>query len=159
MSELRERTTRTARPVPDEVLFDEPRTRRSPSILRMLGAIAVLVVGAVHLEQYYGVHFNVVPIIGPLFVLNFAGAMVIGLGLLVPSARLRLVHVLLALGGIALAATSFVFLFVSEHRPLFGFQDYGYRPAIIVALVAEAAAVLLLGAYLALRASASRTVS
>jgi hypothetical protein len=69
------------------------------------------------------------------------------------------VHVLLALGGIALAATSFVFLFVSEHRPLFGFKDYGYRPAIIVALVAEAAAVLLLGAYLALRASASRTVS
>jgi hypothetical protein len=33
-------------------------------------------------------------------------------------------------------------------RPLFGFQDYGYRPAIVIALVAEAAAVVLLGAYL-----------
>jgi hypothetical protein len=151
MSVLRERTDRSTRPVPDEVLFDEPRAGRGQAVLRMLGAVAVLVIGAVHLEQYFGVHFNVVPVIGPLFVLNFAGAMVIGLGLLVPSVRMHLVHVLLALAGIGLAATSFVFLFVSEHRPLFGFQEYGYRPAIIVALVAEAAAVLLLGAYLSFR--------
>lgn len=157
MSVLRERTVRSERPVPDEVLFDEPRAGGGPAILRMLGAIAVLVVGAVHLEQYFGVHFNVVPVIGPLFVLNFAGAMVIGLGLLVPSARMRLVHALLALGGIGLAATSFVFLFVSEQRPLFGFQDYGYRPAIIIALVAEAVAVVMLGAYLAMRARISRS--
>lgn len=154
MTTLRERTTR---PMPDEVVFDEPRTRRGTSALRMLGAVAVLVVGAVHLEQYYGVHFNVVPIIGPLFVLNFAGATLIGLGLLVPAARMRTLHVLLALGGVGLAATSFVFLFVSESRPLFGFQDHGYRPAIIIALAAEATAVVLLGAYLGFRASASRS--
>jgi hypothetical protein len=73
-------------------------------------------------------------------------------GLLVPSVRLRLVHLLLALGGIGLAATSFVFLFISEHQPLFGFQDYGYRAGIVVALVAEAMAVVTLGAYVALRA-------
>ena len=155
MSELRERTVRSARPIPDEVVFDEPPAGRGASALRVLGAIAVLVVGAVHLEQYYGVHFNVVPIIGPLFALNFAGATVIGLGLLVPAARMRLLHTLLALGGIGLAATSFVFLFVSEHQPLFGFEDYGYRPAIIVALVAEAAAVVFLGAYLGSRARRS----
>ena len=159
MSELRERMARSTRSIPDEVVFDEPRTGRGASALRVLGAIAVLVVGAVHLEQYYGVHFNVVPIIGPLFVLNFAGATLIGLGLLIPAARMRMLHVLLALGGIGLAATSFVFLFVSEHRPLFGFQDYGYRPAIIIALVAEAVAVLFLGAYLGVRASASRSAS
>jgi hypothetical protein len=156
MNMLRERTVPSTRPVPDEAMFDEPRARRSPAALRMLGAVAVLVVGAVHLEQYYGVHFSVVPVIGPLFVLNFAGAIVIGLGLLVPSARMRLVHVLLALGGIGLAATSFVFLVVSERRPLFGFQDYGYRPAIIIALIAEGLAVLLLGAYLGVRARGSR---
>jgi hypothetical protein len=63
-----------------------------------------------------------------------------------------MVHVLLALGGIGLAATSFVFLLVSEHQPLFGFQDYGYRTAILIALVAEAVAVVTLGAYLATRA-------
>ena len=69
----------------------------------------------------------------------------IGLGLLLPFARLHMVPVLLALGGAGLAATSFVFLFLSKHRTLFGFQDYGYRPAILVALVAEVAAVLSLG--------------
>jgi hypothetical protein len=157
MSELRERTARSARPIADEVVFDKPRTGGSQTAIRVLGAIAVLVVGAVHLEQYFGVHYNVVPIIGPLFVLNFAGAVVVGLGLLVPAVRMRVLHVLLALGGIGLAATSFVFLFVSESRPLFGFEEYGYRPAIIIALVAEAAAVVLLGAYLGFRASASRS--
>jgi hypothetical protein len=156
MSVLRERTTRSTRPIPDDVVLDEPRAGRGSAVLRMVGAIAVLVVGAVHLEQYFGVHFDVVPIIGPLFVLNFAGATVIGLGLLVPSARMHLVHVLFALGGIGLAATSFVFLFVSEHRPLFGFQDYGYRPAIIVALVAEAAAVVCLGAFLGTETALAR---
>lgn len=157
MSMLRDRTAQSTRPVPDEVVFDEPRTSRGAIAFRVLGAIAVLVVGAVHLEQYFGVHYNVVPIIGPLFVLNFAGATLIGLGLLAPAARMRVLHVLLSLGGIGLAATSFVFLFVSERRPLFGFEEYGYRPAIIVALAAEAAAVVLLGAYLPFRASASRS--
>lgn len=154
MAQLRERTVRTDRPLPDEVVLTEPdrRPARAAGALRTLGALAVLTVGAVHLEQYFAVHFEVVPVIGPLFALNFAGATLIGLGLLIPSARLRLVHVLLALGGIGLAATSFVFLFVSEHRRLFGFQDYGYRPAIVIALAAEGAAALLLGGYLALRA-------
>jgi len=59
--------------------------------------------------------------------------------------------VLLALGGIGLAATSFVFLFVSESTTLFGFHEYGYRPAIVIALALEAAAVVLLGLYLAVR--------
>jgi hypothetical protein len=121
----------------------------APAILRSLGAVAVLVVGADHLEQYFAEHFNVVPVIGPLFALNFAGATLIGLGLLIPGARMRLLHALLALGGIGLSATAFVLLFVSEHQPLFGFQDYGYRTEIVVALAAEAAAVVLLAAYLA----------
>jgi len=154
MTRLREGTRHTTRPVPDEAVLSGPQASRSwaPATLRTLGAIAVLVVGAVHLQQYFAVHFNVVPVIGPLFALNFAGATVIGLGLLVPAARLRVLHVLLALGGIGLAATSFVFLFLSEHQPLFGFQDYGYRTAIVVALAAEAVAVVALSAYLAARA-------
>jgi hypothetical protein len=151
MSQVRERTAQSVRPIPDEADLSEQRAGRrtmGSTVLRVLGALAVLVVGAVHLDQYFAVHFGVVPIIGPLFALNFAGATVIGLGLLVPHARMRLLHVLLALGGIGLAATAFVSLFVSEHQPLFGFQDYGYRPAIVVALAAEAAAVVLLGSFL-----------
>ena len=152
MSQLHERTTGTARPIADKAILSEPRRGSTKATaLRVLGALAILVVGAVHLEQYFAVHFNVVPIIGPLFVLNFAGATMIGLGLLIPHVRLRLMHILLALGGIGLAAASFVFLFISEHHTLFGFHDYGYRAAIVIALAAEAAAVLLLTGYLVVR--------
>jgi hypothetical protein len=141
MTLLRERTT--TRPLPDEAVIE---ARPRGTALRILGAAAVLVVGAVHLEQYFGVHFDVVPIIGPLFVLNFAGAAAIALGLLV--FPFRWMRALLALGGIGIAATSFVFFFISLSRPLFGFEDYGYRPATIVALAAEVATVVLLGGYL-----------
>jgi len=150
MTQVTERARRSvARPMPDEAVLDDVRGgSRFPTALRMLGALAVLGVGAVHLEQYFAVHFNVVPVIGPLFALNFAGAAVITLGLLLPLGRL---HLPLALGGIGLAATSFVFLFISERQPLFGFEDYGYRAAIVIALAAEAAAVVLLAGYLASR--------
>lgn len=122
--------------------------RERGTALRVLGAAAVMVIGAVHLEQYIGVHFSVVPVIGPMFLLNFIGAMVIAAGLLLPLHRL---HGLLALGGIGVGVVSFVFLELSEHGGIFGFQDYGYRTAIVVALAAEAAAAVLLAAYLLLR--------
>jgi hypothetical protein len=152
MTQLDERTTRASmRAREDDVMPNSPRASRSGVVLRMLGALAVLVVGSVHLEQYFTVHFDVVPIIGPLFALNFAGATLIALGLLVP-AMPRVLHLLLAVAAVGLAATSFAFLMISEHRPLFGFEDYGYRPSIVIAIAAEAATALLLGAYLALRA-------
>jgi hypothetical protein len=153
MSRLRERAANSTRPLSDEVILYERGERRArvPWVLRTLGAVAVLVVGAVHLEQYVG-GYSAVSVIGPLFLLNFVGATVIGAGLLLPAARLRAIHVLLALVGIGLAATSFVFLFISEHRSLFGFQEHGYRGAIVAALVAEAAAVVALMAYLAVHA-------
>lgn len=151
MSRVFERSTVReveGRPMPDEAFLEAPMERgsRAGTIARVVGALAVLVVGAVHLEQFFAVHFMVVPTIGPLFALNFAGATLIGFGLLLPLGRL---HPLLALGGMGLAATSFVFFFISESRGIFGFQDYGYRTAIIIALAAEAAAVFFLGIYLA----------
>lgn len=150
MSLLRERTTGSMRPLPDEAVLTEPGRPRSrgPAALRTIGAISVLVVGAVHLQQYAS-GYSSLRIIGPLFLLNFIGATVIGVGLLVPAARMRPLHLLLALGGVGLAAASFVLLFVSEYHSLFGFEEYGYRLAIIIALVAEAVAVGALGAYLA----------
>ena len=122
--------------------------REGGTALRLLGAAALLVVGAVHLEQYIGVHFRVVPVIGPLFLLNFIGSVLIAAGLFLPLHRL---HPLLALGGIAVGVASIVFFELSEHGGIFGFQDYGYRIAIVVALAAEAAAAVLLAAYLVLR--------
>jgi hypothetical protein len=51
---------------------------------------------------------------------------------------------LLALSGVAIAAGSLVALFISESGSLFGFSESGYRTAIIIAIVAEVAAVVLL---------------
>jgi hypothetical protein len=124
--------------------------------LRVLGALSVLAVGAVHLQQFLAL-YSEIPTIGTLFVLNFVGATVIGLGLLAPLEGVRgrlggAVLTLLSLGGIGLAATAFAFLLVSEHTPLFGFMEPGYDPAAILASrVAEAAAVLFLGGFLASR--------
>jgi hypothetical protein len=104
----------------------------------------------VHLEQYFAVDYRAVPVIGPLFVLNFAGATVLAIVLLVPLGRRGTVlHRLSAGAGIALGLTSIAFLLISEDRTLFGFMEHGYRPAIVVALVAEGIAAVLLAAYLA----------
>ena len=131
--------------------------------LRVLGALSLLAVGAVHLQQFLGL-YSEIPTIGVLFVLNFAGATVIGLTLLLPVERLlgrwgRPALLLSALGGIALAATAFVFLLISERTPLFGFMEPGYDPAAILASrVAEAATVLFLGGFLAVRLRRERSV-
>lgn len=113
----------------------------------------MLVMGAVHLQQYLGAEYSALPTIGTLFVLNFAGAVVLAAGLLLPIERFAeragaLLVPLFALAGAAMAATSIVFLLVSESTSLFGFMEDGYRTAIVIALAAEGAAVLLLGAYL-----------
>ena len=124
---------------------------------RVLGAIAVLVVGAIHLQQYFKL-YSEIPTIGTLFVLNFAGATAIGVGLLAPLEHLLgrrwgggAVN-LLALAGVGLAATAFVFLMIAEQRPLFGFMEPGYDPtAILWSRISEIAAVVSLGGFLGAR--------
>ena len=145
-------------------LFDAVPTRgRSPTATRpggsiwlaarLLGAIAVLATGAVHLYEFE--HFySQIPTIGTLFFLNFLGATAIGLGLLAPVERIAGPHgsvmlALLAAAGIALAAVAFAFLLISEQTPLFGFQEPGYDPAgIAAARAAEIATVVFLGTFL-----------
>jgi len=123
---------------------------------RCLGALSLFAVGAVHLQQYDDL-YSAIPTIGTLFVLNFVGATVLSVGLLVPFERLSsrwgpLVVAALALGGIALAAVSYVFLLIAERRPLFGFMEPGYNPgAIRFSQVSEIATVALLGMYLVAR--------
>jgi hypothetical protein len=151
----------TQRPAPvDEARVsaaDTSEGRRAAWLaVRMLGALSLLAVGAVHLQQFYSL-YSAIPTIGTLFVLNFAGATAIGVGLLAPVERLLgrwggPVVVLLALGGMGLAATAFVFLLISEHTPLFGFMEPGYDPpAILASRVAEAATVLSLGSLFVAR--------
>jgi len=125
-------------------------------VFRFLGALAVLGVGAVHLEAFTG-PYSSIPTIGTLFVLNFVAATVIGLILLAPlehvaGARAGAAVALVAGAGMALAGVSYVMLFISERMPLFGFQEPGYDPAAISASRwLELAAFTLLGISLLLR--------
>jgi hypothetical protein len=112
--------------------------------LRRAGAVALLGVGAVHLEELVGDHYAAIPTIGTLFALNAAAAAVIALALWAPVGRIA--HALLAVAGIAVAAGSLVALVVSEQTTLFGFHEVGWRTAIVLAVVFEAATVVLLGA-------------
>ena len=106
-------------------------------------------------EQYTVNMFSTVPTIGSLFLLNFIAATVVGIGLLLPLGIVTKrfadpIRAVLAVAGIAIAASSLLALWISETWSLFGFTDYGFRPAIVTAIVAEAVAVVALGAYLAL---------
>jgi hypothetical protein len=129
-------------------------------IARVLGALSLLAVGIVHLQQYLELYFEI-PTIGTLFALNFVGAAVVCGGLLTPLERLgrwgNAAHALLALAGIAQAATAFVFLFISERTPLFGFREPGYDPsAIMASRIAEVVTVVFLGAFLVARSTRRR---
>jgi hypothetical protein len=133
-------------------------TRRRTILARLalvVGAAGVLATGADHLDEYAANGFSTVPTIGTLFLLNFIAATVVGAGLLLPLKRITRhfadpVRMLLALSGIAIAASSLIGLWISESSSLFGFTDYGFRPTIVAALVAEGAAIVGLTAYLAL---------
>jgi hypothetical protein len=120
---------------------------------RALGALSLLAMGAVHLQQYFELYSDV-PTIGTLFVLNFLGSAFVGLGLLSPVERLLgrrggTALALLTFAGIGQAATAFVFLYISERTPLFGFMEPGYDPeAILASRIAEGATVVFLGAFL-----------
>jgi uncharacterized membrane protein len=120
---------------------------------RYLGALAVLATGVAHIEQYSVDNYSTVPTIGTLFLLNFIGAIVIAVALVVPLRRIAgrytdAVRAVIAVGGIGLAVLSLVALFVSETSGLFGFVEHGYRMAIVSAIVAEAAAAVFLVIFL-----------
>jgi hypothetical protein len=124
---------------------------------RYLGALALLAVGIDHIEEYYGDFYRAIPTIGTLFVLNFISALIVGLALLAPLGRIptqvreRLLT-LLAISGIGIGAGTLAGLLVSENGGLFGFMEVGYRGAIVLSIGFDVATVVLLSAFLVLRA-------
>jgi len=125
----------------------------SGEVARYLGAISIVLVGVVHAQQYYDAYFSVVPTIGPLFLLSFIGAGVVGAVLFAPVRRLApkagdAILALAALGAIGIALGTFAALLISEYRPLFGFMESGYRLAIVLTLVFDMLTTAFLGFFL-----------
>ncbi len=122
---------------------------------RYLGALALLGVGIDHITQYYTDYYSAIPTIGTLFALNFASATVVAAGLMSPLKRIAgrwaaTAQALLAISGITIAIGSLTGLLISENAPLFGFMEQGYRQAIVLSIVLEAATIILLGLFLVL---------
>lgn len=121
---------------------------------RYLGAISILLVGVVHAQQYYDAYFSVVPTIGPLFLLSFISAWIVGAILLAPVQRLGrqlggALLVLAAVGAIGIAVGTFAALLTSEYTPLFGFMESGYRLAIWLTFAFDVMTTVFLGVFLA----------
>jgi len=115
--------------------------------------VSILLVGAVHAQQYYDAYFSVVPTIGTLFLLSFVGAGIVGVLLLAPVRRLGrrlgdLILALAALGAVGIAVGTFVSLIVSEYTPLFGFMESGYRLAVVLTFVFDGLTTAFLGFFL-----------
>jgi hypothetical protein len=140
------------------------RNQVAGELARYLGAVSVLAVGVVHAQQYYGAYFSAVPTIGTLFLLSFVGSGVTGVLLLAPVRRLGArvgdaVLVAASLGAIAVALGSLGALLFSEHAPLFGFMESGYRPAIVLTLVFDGLTTVFLAGFLVARAARARSDS
>ena len=125
--------------------------RRLRRAARVLGALALLAVAGIHIEQYTVAHYSVIPTIGALFLVNFIAASVCSLALLTPVRDQRLrttINALAAVGGIGVSAGALTALLISEHTPLFGFSEHGSRLEIVIALASEAGAIMALAMLL-----------
>jgi hypothetical protein len=140
----------------------ERNLNRPLTLTRTSGALLLFVVGGVHFQLYQYEFYSSIPTIGPLFLVNFIAATVLGMFLLAPvgsrfGSQLRLLHQLSALCGIGVAGGALAALLVSERTPLFGFMEHGYRFAIVLAIASEAVAVMVLVLFLA-RTRAARAI-
>lgn len=119
--------------------------------LRFVGGVLVLVVGAVHLQQYAD-FIKDIPTIGELFLLNAAGAGVLAILLATP------LHRLAELGGIGYALGTVVALGISRYADggLFDYKETTLRTPVLISVIAAlAAAVALAGSLLAGRSAAA----
>ena len=123
---------------------------KASDLLRCLGALATLVVGAVHLQQYADFIVDV-PTIGVLFLLNGLGAGVVTVLLATGRAPLG------ALGALGVSAGALISLAISmTDGGLFDYVEPTFRAPITIAVVAEVAAIVALLSYLVARRSDPR---
>jgi hypothetical protein len=110
-----------------------------------LGALLLAGEAAVHIQQFAS-EFHEVSWIGPLFLANAAACLVVIAGLTYHRTR-----ELAALAGVVISVLALGSLVVSYGDGLFGWQDFGFRTAIALAVITEVGSVILVSAALALR--------
>lgn len=114
--------------------------RRAGSKLSVLAGVVVAVVAGVHFQQYID-FMSRVPTVGVLFLINAAGGAGLAFALL---SRERLLVLLASIGSIALAAASLVSVMIALGGSFFGYSEPTLRFPIVIAIVAEALAILVL---------------
>ncbi len=114
--------------------------RRPGSKLSVLAGVLVAVVAGVHFQQYID-FMSRVPTVGVLFLINAAGGAGLAFALL---SRERLLVLLASIGSIALAAASLVSVMIALGGSFFGYSEPTLRFPIVIAIVAEALAILVL---------------
>lgn len=114
-------------------------------VLRYAAAALVFVVGAVHFQQYIDL-LHQVKTIGVLFLLNAAGGVALTVMLLWKDRTLNLLG---ALGSIPLCMGSLVSILLARGGGIFGYQEPDWRTPVVIAVVAEVAALVVLLTYLA----------
>lgn len=98
------------------------------------------VIAGVHFQQYVD-FMSEIPTVGVLFLINAAGGAGLALALL---SRERSLRLLASIGAIALAGASLVSVMISLSGSFFGYTEPTLRFPIVVAIVAEVAAILVL---------------
>jgi hypothetical protein len=111
-------------------------------VARVAGAGLLTWMGWIHLHLWSN-GYKHLPSIGNLFLLNFIGAVLIALALLVTPGRFLAV---VAAAGALLAAGTLVSLIISINVGLLGFQDSLDAPFVHLSIGVEAAAVAVLTA-------------
>jgi hypothetical protein len=115
-----------------------------------LGGISLAGEAAVHAQQYFSLYHEV-RWIGPLFLANAVACVTAIAALTYPRAR-----ELAAWAGIVISVAALGGLVISYGEGLFGWQEAGFRAAVALVLIFEAAAVILLSAALAAAAGLRR---
>ncbi len=112
-------------------------TARRPTARNLAAAGLVAVIAGVHFQQYVA-FMSEVPTIGVLFLLTAAGGTGLAVGLL---QRDQLIRILAAVGAVGLAIAALVSIVIALNGQLFGYQEPTLRRPIVIAIIAEIAAL------------------
>jgi len=113
------------------------RPLRARPIPVLLAAALVAVIAGVHFQQYVD-FMSQVPTVGVLFLLNAAGGAGLAIALLSSE---RSVRRLGALGALGLATGSLISIAIALTGSFFGYSEPTVRLPIVIAILAEAAAL------------------